>query len=57
MSVDCDRAHAAGLVARPLDETVRDTAAWLAARDNAGAWEHVLSGSREQLLLSAIDAR
>ena len=57
MSVDCDRAHAAGLVARPLDETVRDTAAWLAARDNAGAWEHVLSGSREQLLLSAIDTR
>ena len=57
MSVDCDRAHAAGLVARPLDETVRDTAAWLAARDNAGAWQHVLSASREQLLLSAIDAR
>ena len=57
MSVDCDRAHAAGLMARPLDETVRDTAAWLAARDNAGAWQHVLSGSREQLLLSAIDAR
>ena len=57
MSVDCDRAHAAGLMARPLDETVRDTAAWLAARDNAGAWQHALSGSREQLLLSAIDAR
>jgi len=57
MSVDCDRAHAVGLFTRPLDETVRDTAAWLAARDNAGAWQHVLSASREQLLLSAIDAR
>jgi len=57
MSVDCDRAHATGLFTRPLDETVRDTAAWLAARDNAGAWQHVLSASREQLLLSAIDAR
>ena len=57
MSVDCDRAHAAGLFTRPLDGTVRDTAAWLAARDNAGAWQHVLSASREQLLLSAIDAR
>lgn len=57
MSVDCDRAHAAGLRIRPLDETVRETAAWLAARDNAGAWQHVLSASRERLLLSAIDAR
>ena len=57
MSVDCDRAHAVGLFTRPLDETVRDTAAWLAARDNAGAWQHVLSSSREQLLLSAVDAR
>jgi 2'-hydroxyisoflavone reductase len=57
MSVDCDKAAAAGLVTRPLDETVRDTAAWLAARDNAGAWQHVLSGSRELLLLSAIDTR
>jgi 2'-hydroxyisoflavone reductase len=57
MGVDCDRAHAVGLFTRPLDETVRDTAAWLAARENAGAWQHVLSASREQLLLSAIDAR
>jgi nucleoside-diphosphate-sugar epimerase len=57
MSVDCSRAAAMGLRARSLDETVRDTAAWLGARNNAGAWQHVLSGSREQLLLSAINAR
>ena len=57
MSVDCGKAAAAGLVTRALDETVRDTAAWLAARGNAGAWQHVLSASREQLLLSAIDTR
>mgnify|MGYP001091046748 FL=1 len=57
MSVDCSRAAAAGLRTRPLDETVRDTAAWLAARDNAGAWQHVLSDARERMLLSAIDTR
>jgi 2'-hydroxyisoflavone reductase len=57
MSVDCSRAAAAGLRTRPLDETVRDTAAWLAARDNAGAWQHVLSDARERILLSAIDTR
>jgi len=57
MSVDCDRAHASGLRTRPLDETVRDTAAWLAARENSGAWQHVLSDARERMLLSAIDTR
>jgi 2'-hydroxyisoflavone reductase len=57
MSVDCGKAAAVGLRTRPLDDTVRDTAAWLAARDNAGAWGRVLSGSRERLLLSAVDAR
>ncbi len=57
MSVDCGRAAALGLRPRPLDATVRDTATWLAARDTAGTWGHVLSGSRERLLLSAVDAR
>jgi len=57
MSVDCSRAAAAGLRTRPLDETVRDTARWLVARDNAGAWRNVLTGARERLLLSAIDTR
>jgi 2'-hydroxyisoflavone reductase len=57
MSVDCGRAAAAGLRPRSLEDTVRDTAAWLAARDNAGAWQHVLSNARERLLLSAIDTR
>jgi len=57
MSVNCDKARAAGLATRPLVETVRDTAAWLAARDNACAWRNVQSGARERLLLSAIGAR
>jgi len=57
MSVDCGKAEAAGLRTRALDDTVRDTAAWLAVRDNGGAWSRVLSGARERLLLSAIDAR
>jgi len=57
MSVDCSRAAAAGLSTRPLEETVGDTAVWLAARDNSGAWRNVLTDARERLLLSAIDAR
>jgi 2'-hydroxyisoflavone reductase len=52
MAIDASRARAAGLTTRPLDDTVRDTAAWLAARDNAGAWQQVLTDARERLLLS-----
>jgi 2'-hydroxyisoflavone reductase len=57
MSVSCGRAAAAGLRTRELEDTVRDTADWLAARDNSGAWKHVISDARERLLLSAIDSR
>jgi 2'-hydroxyisoflavone reductase len=52
-AVDTARARAAGLRCRPLAETVRDTAAWLAERDNAGAWQKVLSDARERLVLSS----
>jgi 2'-hydroxyisoflavone reductase len=32
-AIDVERAHAAGLTARPLQETIRDTWEWLAAMD------------------------
>jgi 2'-hydroxyisoflavone reductase len=53
MTIDTSRAEREGLAARPLAETVRDTAAWLPERDNAGAWKLVLSDARERLVLSA----
>ena len=53
MTIDTARAEREGLRARPLVETVRDTAAWLLERDNAGAWKVVLrSDARERLVLS-----
>lgn len=56
MAVDTVRAEEARLSCRPLADTVRDTAAWLAGRDNALAWAKVLSGARERLVLSALGA-
>ena len=53
MSIDGARAGRAGLATRPLLDTVRDTAAWLATRDNAGAWKQVLTDARERLILAA----
>ena len=53
MSVDGTRARGAGLVARDLADTVRDTAEWLAARSNAGAWQHVLSADTERKILQS----
>jgi 2'-hydroxyisoflavone reductase len=53
MSMDCSRAAAAGLATRPLEQTIADTAAWLARRDNAGAWQRVLSADAERKLLAA----
>jgi hypothetical protein len=50
--MNCARASDAGLAIRPLAETIRDTATWLAARDNAGAWKHVLSADSERSLLA-----
>ena len=53
MAVDGARAKSAGLATRPLAETIADTAAWLSQRDNAGAWQHVLSAQKEREILAA----
>lgn len=52
MAVDCARAEAAGLATRGLTDTITATAGWLAARDNAGAFRHVLDASAERRLVS-----
>ncbi len=56
MSIDGARASAAGLTPRSLRHTVADTAAWLAARDNAGAWKLALTAERERAILAAAAA-
>jgi len=48
MAMDCSRAQHAGLATRPLAQTIADTAAWLAARDNAGAWKQVITADAER---------
>jgi len=53
-AVDCAKAAAAGLRTRPLVATVADTADWLARRDNALAWKHVLPAARERAVLEAV---
>ena len=53
MAIDCSKAQAAGLRTRPLAETIADTAAWLAQRDNAAAWKDVLSAGAEREILAA----
>jgi len=53
MSFDCRRALDAGLAPRPLTATIDDTAAWLAHRDNAGAWKLVLGAEREREIVAA----
>ncbi|HEY1329458.1 MAG TPA: NAD-dependent epimerase/dehydratase family protein [Casimicrobiaceae bacterium] len=53
LSFDCGRAARAGLAPRPLTSTIADTAAWLAARANAGAWKNVLSAEREREIVEA----
>ena len=53
MEIDCTKAERAGLRTRPLADTVRDTAAWLAQRDNASAWKDVLTADREREVLDA----
>ncbi|MBS0320653.1 MAG: NAD-dependent epimerase/dehydratase family protein [Proteobacteria bacterium] len=57
MHVSTARALEAGLGTRPLGETVADTATWLAARDNAAAWKHVLTGSAERAVVDAARRR
>jgi 2'-hydroxyisoflavone reductase len=51
MSMDCTRARDAGLITRSLAHTIDDTAEWLAARENAGAWKHVLTVDAEERAL------
>jgi 2'-hydroxyisoflavone reductase len=52
MSFDCTKAARAGLAARPLAQTIDDTAAWLLTRDNAGAWKNVISADTETAILA-----
>jgi 2'-hydroxyisoflavone reductase len=52
MTMDCTRAQRAGLATRSLAQTIADTAAWLASRANANAWQHVLSADAERALLA-----
>jgi 2'-hydroxyisoflavone reductase len=51
--VSTAKADAAGLAHRSLAATLRDTAAWLAARDNTGAWQKVITAEQEASLLAA----
>ncbi len=51
MEFACAKAQAHGLCFRPLEETLDDTAAWLAARDNSAAWTRTLSAAKERLLV------
>ncbi len=51
MQVSTARAQAEGLATRPLAQTIADTAQWLAARDNAGAWKHVLTARAERAIV------
>ena len=56
MSFDCSKAARTGLTVRLLAQTVDDTAAWLIARDNAGAWKNVLTADVERAILDDICA-
>jgi len=53
MKVSITKALAAGLVIRPLAETLRDTLAWLKTRPADIAWKAGLSADRESALLGA----
>jgi len=52
MEFDCRKAQAAGLRIRPLADTIDASAAWLAARDNGGAWKAVLTAEAEREILA-----
>jgi 2'-hydroxyisoflavone reductase len=52
MEVDCTKARRSGLRTRPLAATIADTAAWLAQRDNTGAWKDVLRADAEREVLA-----
>ena len=52
-AVSLDRALAAGLIFRPLEETVRDTLAWHTTRPPDHEWRAGLKSEREAELLKA----
>jgi 2'-hydroxyisoflavone reductase len=52
LAIDCTKAERVGLRTRALAKTIVDTGAWLAARDNAGAWQHVLGADLERAILA-----
>jgi 2'-hydroxyisoflavone reductase len=53
MEFSSAQAMAQGLRVRPLTQTVEDTAAWLATRDETKAWKSVLSADKERALVAA----
>ena len=57
MHFDCSRARDAGLRVRPVTQTVEDTAAWLAMRDNTKAWQHVLGADKERAILASLNVQ
>ena len=52
-ATNIDKATAAGLRFRPLNETVADTLAWAQTRPTDYAWVNGLKPEREQALLEA----
>jgi 2'-hydroxyisoflavone reductase len=52
LAIDCTKAQRSGLATRALAETIVDTGAWLVARDNVGAWQHVLGADQERAILA-----
>jgi 2'-hydroxyisoflavone reductase len=53
MSVDAAPARAAGLRTRPLEETVRDTLAWIQGGDAPTEFPAGLDREKEQAVLDA----
>lgn len=52
LATDCRKAIAAGLIFRPIDETIRDTLAWDQTRPADREWRAGLSPQRERELLA-----
>ena len=57
MMIDCNKARDAGLHARPLADTISDTAVWLSMRDNRDAWKHVIDVAHERAILAQCGER
>ena len=52
LAYDATKGARTGLRTNALARTIADTAAWLAARDNADAWKNVLDAATERAILS-----